>query len=101
MDALMASDTARQDAEEQSKAKIFISYSRADLGFADGLGAALKARGFLPLMDRRDIAKFEDWWKRIETLIVQTLWIHPSFALTRSPRRRERAARPAPQGRVP
>jgi hypothetical protein len=52
-------------------AGVFISYSRADLAFADRLEAALKARGFAPLIDRRDIAKFEDWWRRIEALIVQ------------------------------
>jgi formylglycine-generating enzyme required for sulfatase activity len=63
----------------QSKAKVFISYSRKDIEFADRLEAALKARGFEPLIDRQDpialqdwskgIAPFEDWWKRIEALI--------------------------------
>jgi formylglycine-generating enzyme required for sulfatase activity len=62
-----------------SKAKIFISYSRKDMAFADRLEVALRARGFEPLIDRQDpivlqdwskgIAPFEDWWKRIETLI--------------------------------
>jgi len=56
-------------AEAQSKAKIFISYSRKDLPFADRLEAALKARGFEPLIDRTEIYAFEDWWKRIEALI--------------------------------
>ena len=46
-------------------AKIFISYSRNDMAFADRLEAALKARGFEPL----EIYAFEDWWKRIEALI--------------------------------
>jgi len=54
-----------------SKARIFISYSRKDIAFADRLEAALKARGFEPLMDRTDIYAFEDWWKRIEALISQ------------------------------
>ena len=31
--------------------------------------AALKARGFEPLIDRTEIYAFEDWWKRIEGLI--------------------------------
>jgi formylglycine-generating enzyme required for sulfatase activity len=55
----------------QSKAKIFISYSRRDMAFADQLEAALKARGFEPLIDRAEIYAFEDWWKRIEALIGQ------------------------------
>jgi TIR domain len=47
----------------QSKAKVFISYSRKDMAFADRLDAALKARGFEPLIDRTDILAFEEWWK--------------------------------------
>ena len=61
-DAVPAADVA-------SKAKIFISYSRKDLPFADRVEAALKARGFEPLIDRTEIYAFEDWWKRIEALI--------------------------------
>jgi WD40 repeat protein len=55
----------------QSKAKIFISYSRRDLDFADRLEAGLKARGFDTLIDRSEIYALEDWWKRIEALIAQ------------------------------
>ena len=54
---------------DQPKAKIFISYSRKDMSFADRLEAALKNRGFEPLIDRTEIYAFEDWWKRIEALI--------------------------------
>jgi hypothetical protein len=55
--------------ETGPKARIFISYSRKDMAFADKLEAALKARGFEPLIDRTEIYAFEDWWKRIESLI--------------------------------
>lgn len=55
----------------QPKAKIFISYSRRDLAFADRLDEALKARGFEPLIDRDEIYAFEDWWQRIQALITQ------------------------------
>src|SRR5580700_3244069 len=55
----------------EPKARIFISYSRKDMAFADRLEAALKARGFVPLIDREEIYAFEDWWKRIEALIGQ------------------------------
>jgi len=53
----------------ETKARIFISYSRKDMVFADKLEAALKARGFEVLIDRQEIYAFEDWWKRIEALI--------------------------------
>jgi formylglycine-generating enzyme required for sulfatase activity len=52
-----------------SRVKIFISYSRKDMAFADRLEPALKARGFEVLIDRGEIFAFEDWWKRIEALI--------------------------------
>jgi WD40 repeat protein len=51
------------------KARIFISYSRRDMAFANQLEAALKVRGFEPLIDRTEIYAFEDWWERIEALI--------------------------------
>ena len=53
----------------QAKTRVFISYSRKDMAFADGLEVALKARGFEVLIDRQEIYAFEDWWKRIELLI--------------------------------
>jgi hypothetical protein len=43
-----------------TKARVFISYSRKDMGFADNLEAALKARGFEPLIDRTKINALED-----------------------------------------
>ncbi len=55
--------------ETGPKARVFISYSRKDMAFADRLEAALKARGFEPLIDHSEIYAFEDWWKRIEALI--------------------------------
>ena len=64
----MIADSERAGATGPT-AKIFISYSRKDMAFADRLEAALKARGFEPLIDRTEIYAFEDWWKRIEGLI--------------------------------
>jgi TIR domain len=59
----MAADAAHGP-DHQPKAKIFISYSRKDMAFADRLEAALNARGFEPLIDRTEIYAFEDWcWK--------------------------------------
>src|SRR5215813_13077921 len=68
---VMAVRAATQEVEDQSKAKVFISYSRKDITFADRLDAALKARGFEPLIDRTDIYAFEEWWTRVEDLIAR------------------------------
>ena len=64
----MIADSERPTGAEP-KARIFISYSRKDMVFADRLEAALTARGFETLIDRTEIYAFEDWWKRIEALI--------------------------------
>jgi hypothetical protein len=56
---------------QPAKAKVFISYSRKDMTFTDQLEMALKARGFSAAIDRSEIYAFEEWWKRIETLITQ------------------------------
>src|ERR1700720_2617826 len=62
---------AVEEKGHESKAKVFISYSRKDLDFADRLDAALKQRGFEPLIDRNDIYAFEEWWRRVEELIAR------------------------------
>jgi formylglycine-generating enzyme required for sulfatase activity len=49
--------------------KVFISYSRKNIEFADKLDAALKRRGFEALIDREEIYAFEPWWERIQGLI--------------------------------
>src|ERR1700738_1490889 len=66
----MVSDAVEENGHE-SKTKVFISYSRKDIAFADRLDAALRVRGFEPLIDRTDIYAFEEWWKRVEDLIVR------------------------------
>jgi WD40 repeat protein len=66
----MTQDTSLVVDSERTKAKVFISYSRKDMAFADRIDAALKARSFEPQIDRSEIYAFEDWWKRIEALIV-------------------------------
>ena len=44
--------------------KIFISYSRKDEEFAQGLLSGLKVGGFEPYLDKHDIAAGEDWAAR-------------------------------------
>jgi tetratricopeptide (TPR) repeat protein len=70
MDHVMASDPTGQVVDVHYNAKVFVSYSRQDICFADRLEAALKARGFEPLIDRSEIYAFEEWWSRVETLIA-------------------------------
>jgi hypothetical protein len=64
-------ESSKRGLEAEAKASVFISYSRKDMGFADSLEAALKARGFEPLIDRSEIYAREDGWRRIQNLIVK------------------------------
>lgn len=59
------------EGDKVQRTKVFVSYSRKDMTFIDRLEAALEARGVEALIDRREIYAFEDWWKRVEALIVQ------------------------------
>ena len=59
------------DSEVTQKLKVFISYSRADLAFADQLDAALKLTGFEPILDRHGISGGEDWRQRLGGLISE------------------------------
>jgi hypothetical protein len=57
------------EANGETKANVFISYSRKDIAFVDRLAIALEAQGIAPSIDRTEIYAFEEWWKRIEVLI--------------------------------
>ncbi|MBK8198056.1 MAG: toll/interleukin-1 receptor domain-containing protein [Acidobacteria bacterium] len=52
-------------------AKVFLSYSRKDAGFADDLVAGLQACGFEAYIDREDIAPGEAWEARLSGLIAE------------------------------
>ncbi len=52
---------------------MFVSYARADASdFAEYMVAALQAAGFDAYLDRHDIAKAEDWEKRLRELIAKS-----------------------------
>lgn len=53
----LAGDGERAD----ERLKVFISYSRADMGITDSLVEALEASGFEVLIDRRDLPYGEKW----------------------------------------
>jgi hypothetical protein len=69
---MTSADIEMAEGKSQPKAKIFISYSRKDIAFANRLEAGLKTCGFDTLIDRSEIYALEDWWKRVESLIGQS-----------------------------
>lgn len=58
-----------QPVREQSKLRVFISYSRKDEAFAEELVIGLEIAGFQPYLDKHDIAAGEDWEARLGRLI--------------------------------
>ena len=60
---------SRSDSPDKGKLRVFISYSRDDLYFADQLNAALDACGFECFIDRHGISGGEDWKRRLGNLI--------------------------------
>jgi TPR repeat protein len=59
------------DSPDKGKLRVFISYSRDDLDFADQLDAALDACGFACVLDRHGISGGEDWKRRLGNLISE------------------------------
>jgi len=62
---------SRSDSPDKGKLRVFISYSRDDLEFADQLDAALNACGFDGVIDRQGISGGEDWKRRLGSLISE------------------------------
>ena len=62
---------SRADSPDKGKLRVFISYSRDDLDFADQLDAALDACGFECVIDRHGISGGEDWKRRLGNLISE------------------------------
>jgi tetratricopeptide (TPR) repeat protein len=57
------------DTASTKKLRVFISYSRDDLAFADQLDAVLGFHGFVSTIDRHGISAGEDWKRRLGNLI--------------------------------
>ena len=63
---------SRPDSLDKGKLRVFISYSRDDLKFADQLDAALSdVCGFECVIDRHGISGGEDWKRRLGNLISE------------------------------
>jgi hypothetical protein len=62
---------SRPDSTDKGKLRVFISYSRDDLHFADQLDAALNACGFECTIDRHGISGGEEWKRRLGSLISE------------------------------
>jgi TPR repeat protein len=61
----------RPDSPDKGKLRVFISYSRQDLDFADQLAAALDSSGFECFIDREGISGGEAWKRRLGNLISE------------------------------
>src|SRR5262249_25450726 len=62
---------SRAASADEGKLRVFISYSRDDLEFANQLDAALKACGFECSIDREGISGGEKWKQRLSNLISE------------------------------
>ena len=62
---------SRPDSPDKGKLRVFISYSRDDVDFADQLEAALDAYGFETSIDRHGISGGEEWKRRLGNLISE------------------------------
>ena len=58
-----------RDPRREYRLKVFVSYSRKDIQFADQLVMALEDNGFDPVIDHHDIAPGEAWRPRLGKLI--------------------------------
>ncbi len=67
-----ASPPRGPEPRDKGRLRVFISYSRHDLDFADQLEAALTTCGFDCVLDRHDISGGEDWKRRLGALIGES-----------------------------
>ncbi|HKI06239.1 MAG TPA: TIR domain-containing protein [Thermoanaerobaculia bacterium] len=67
----MVRSPAPTDKTQLPKTKVFVSYSRKDIEFADRLVAALETRDIEVKIDRRDLPLLEEWQRELLGFIQQ------------------------------
>src|SRR5215467_9809996 len=67
----IAQKVSEPASSDRGKLRVFISYSRDDLDFADQLDDALNTCDFECLIDRHGISGGEDWKRRLGNLISE------------------------------
>ncbi len=70
-ESVVGEEPSRSVDSHSGKLKVFISYSRRDLDFADQLGAILEWQGFLVSIDRKGIHGAENWETRLGNMILE------------------------------
>jgi TIR domain/Sel1 repeat len=68
---IAAQQASQPTSSDKGKLRVFISYSREDLDFADQLAAALDLSGFECFIDREGISGGEAWKRRLGNLISE------------------------------
>ena len=63
--------SSRGDLSRGESLRVFVSYSRDDLDFADQLSSALGLYGFACSLDRHSVSAGEDWKRRLGSLIAE------------------------------
>jgi tetratricopeptide (TPR) repeat protein len=58
---MAVTEQEKKDLQEARKLKVFISYSRRDMAFADRLVTALESHDIEVIIDRRDLPLLEEW----------------------------------------
>jgi TIR domain len=66
---IAAQHASQPTSSDKGKLRVFISYSREDLDFADQLAAALDFSGFECVIDREGVSGGEAWKRRLGNLI--------------------------------
>jgi lysozyme family protein/WD40 repeat protein len=69
--AMSQSDSATST-QPSERLKVFVSYARVNVGFADQLVMVLEDKGYIPILDRHDIVAGEPWEERLRKLIFSS-----------------------------
>lgn len=67
----MVAPTKFIESRRGSDLSVFVSYARSDSGLVEPFVEQLESEGIAVRIDREDIAKSEEWWKRIQQLILE------------------------------